>query len=135
MKNFNDAGTVHFDASTNAHYTVKTISFYYRLEIRTFDLAIPLTMRDKLNSAHYDSCIPVAKREIDRVAILMMKRGDFRPAIINRECNLRANLAMLEHLYNEFTVEQARLGNQVWATPELMQDVGSKPENDVKYLQ
>ena len=134
MKNWNDAGTVHYNAETNQRYCERQIRFSYRLVMREFNLAIPMTMIDALKQEHFDQAIIVAKRTIDRVALMMMKGGDFRHDHITDCCNRLAFVAMCEHLYNEFHLHQHKVGDAVWATPERMQDVGQRPEEDSKYL-
>jgi hypothetical protein len=134
MKNWNDAGTVHFDASTDTYYTTHILRFWYRSARREMELKIPQTIRGVLKSEHFDQCITVAQRAIDDRARKLISSGDLRTDVINVQCDIAAKVAVLEHLYNAYTVEQAKLGNQVWATAKQMQDVGPPPEDDKKYF-
>lgn len=134
MKNHNDAGTVHFDASTDAWYTDRIIRFFYRGQKRVLELKIPIAIAETLRLEHFDQAIAVAERAIDHTATRLIKSGDLRTDHINAQCDIAAKFSVLEHLYNAFTVEQAKLGNQVWATPKQMEDVGPPPEDDKKYL-
>jgi hypothetical protein len=127
MKNWTDDGKIHYNSETNQSYTVVRLSFEHR-GLRKYDLLIPLAMRPSLKSEHYDQAIVVAKRTIDEQIVRCAINGDFKN--INRTVNFMALKAVLEHLYNEFHLVQARAGNDVWATPELMQDVGPRPEED-----
>jgi hypothetical protein len=130
MKNWNDEGKVHFDAATNQRYTRVCLSFMYRERKWDFELAIPLAMRPSLKGEHYDQAILLAKRVIDKELMRCWWAGEFDESINQRTVRLLALTAMLEQLYNEFHLAQAQAGNNVWATPELMQDVGPRPEND-----
>jgi hypothetical protein len=130
MKNWTDDGRIHYDAGTNQRYTTVRLSFVHRLKVRTFKLAIPLEMRPKLKSEHYDTAVIVAKRTIDEQLLRCWAAGEFDRETNDRTVELMAFTAILEHLYNEFHLVQAMAGNPVWATPELMQDVGPKPESD-----
>lgn len=134
MKNWNDAGTVHYDAETNQRYTEKTISFEHRGRRRIFRFAIPLKMTSALKLEHYDQAITLAMRVIDQQLLNCWRAGEFDRETNNRTAERMAWGAMLEHLYNVFHLVQAQAGNQVWATPERMQDVGPRPEDDPKIM-
>ena len=87
-------------------------------------------MRPHLKDEHYDTAVIVAKRTIDMQLLRCWAAGEFDRDTNNRTVDLLARDQILEHLYNEFHLIQAKLGNQVWATPERMQDVGPRPEED-----
>jgi len=127
MKNWNDSGTVHYDADTNALYKEWTVDFV-ACEIR-FDLTvnIPLRMREILKDEHFEHARQVAIECAG--GFLTYGTGRDRAALIVRAAD-SSRQVMLEDLYNSFTLEQARLGNQVWAVPELVDKVGPRPEDD-----
>lgn len=129
MKNWSDDGKVHYNAATNQKYTLVRLKFEHHGR-RKIELCIPLYMRPFLKSEHYDQSVILAKRVIDEQIVRCALNGEFRTESINRNANFMATVAVLEQLYNQFHLAQAAAGNNVWATPELMQDVGPKPEDD-----
>ena len=133
MKNFNESGTVHYDAETNQRYTEVRLSFEHRGHKRVFKIAIPQKIRPSLKSEHFDQSIVLAKRVIDEQIARCLNAGEFDEETNSRTAEYMAYSAILEQLYNEFHLAQAQAGNQVWATPELMQDVGPRPEDDPIY--
>ena len=130
MKNWNDEGTVHYDASTDQSYTRVCLSFEHHRRRRVFNLAIPQSMRPALKGEHYDQAVLVAKRSIDEQLVKCAMAGEFETESMNRTADFMAWQAVLEHLYNQFHLSQASAGNNVWATPQRMQNVGPKPEDD-----
>ena len=130
MNNWTDDGTIHYDASTNQSYTTVRLAFDHRGKKRVFNLAIPVTMRPKLKSEHYDSAILVAKRSIDEQLLKCWAAREYNADTNNRTAEFMAFTAILEHLYNEFTLIQAKAGDQVWAVPQRMEHVGPPPEDD-----
>lgn len=131
MKNWSDDGKVQYNAETNQRYTIVTLSFEHR-GVRKFELLIPLYMRGHLKSEHYDAAVILARRVLDEQIIRCAMNGDWETQSVNKTANLVTLQAILEQLYNEFHLSQAAAGNNVWATPQLMQDVGPPPEDDFK---
>jgi hypothetical protein len=130
MKNWNDAGSVHYDAQTNERYALVTLDFVAAGCVHKFALEISLRIRERLKSEHYFKAVDAGLREFLRVHDRLIAHGARdRPALF-KACHHFAFIAMRERLYEEFTIEQARLGNQVWATPERLQEIGPRPEND-----
>ena len=132
MKNWNDEGTVHYNAETNERYTMVRLNFDHAGRARKFNLLIPLAMRPALRGEHYDQAIILAKQTIDQQTVRCVLNGDFNGDSIAAVAEPLALVAMLEQLYNEFHLYQARMGNDVWATPQLIQDVGPDPQDDAK---
>lgn len=132
MKNRSDTGKVHYDQATALNYVDRVLSFRYRLGLVKLLIKLPLDIKAALKSEDWDAAIVVAKRAIDDYFTAAMKCGDFRYDHILIRAIEVARLAVCEHLYNAFTVEQARRGNEVWATPKQMQDVGPSPEQDFR---
>jgi hypothetical protein len=130
MKNWNDEGTVHYNAETDQRYTIVGLSFEYGGRVRKFNLLIPLAMRPALKGEHFDQAILTAKKTIDAQFSRCLMNGDFNLDSIASVSEAVALVSMLEQLYNEFHLYQAREGNNVWATPRLMQDVGPDPQDD-----
>jgi hypothetical protein len=67
---------------------------------------------------------------IDEQLLRCWRNFEFDREANDRTAEFMAYTAILEHLYNEFHLAQAKAGNRVWATPELMQNVGPRPEDD-----
>jgi hypothetical protein len=134
MKNWSDDGKVNYDAGTNQNYATVKLYFDHLGERRKFDLKIPLQIRAALKTEHLDAAVQIGKKALDAAVLRLISNGCFHLPSINKTANMIAHLAICEHLYNEFTIEQAKRGNQVWATPEGMQKVGPKPEEDLKFL-
>lgn len=132
MTNRNETGSVHYDSSTNQQYTEKRLAFTHNRREYQFFLKIPLKLRSVLKEEHYETAMIQARRAIDHEAMRMMRNGDFRTDFILASSKRAAHIAILEHLYNEFTLIQAQLGNQVWAVPTQMQRVGPPPEDDFR---
>jgi hypothetical protein len=130
MKNFNEAGTVHYDADTNLHYTDMRLDFVVFGSAQKFDLKIPLKIREVLKLEHYDHALAAGRSTYIAIYLKLALRGMNDPGCVRHVARVFATRAMLEQLYNDFTREQAIRGNQVWATPELMDDPGPKPEKD-----
>jgi hypothetical protein len=130
MKNWNDAGTVHYDAATNRAYQTVTVDFEAWNLNHSFELKIPMDIRKALKLEHYDKALDHGRRVFLTKVSQRLVSGCFNQQKLIDEGRRAAMLAMLERLYEDFTLEQARAGNQVWATPETMQDVGPRPEND-----
>lgn len=139
MKNYNDAGTVHFDAGTNQNYRDRAIDFMcigVRVRIA---LKIPVAILDKLTSADFDEMKDHARRIFPEHCAKLLRESAVarRPKSVDqlaRESEEWVRLQICEELYNRFHLRQMKAGTDVWATPELMQDVGPKPEEDDKYL-
>jgi hypothetical protein len=130
MKNRNDAGSVHYDAETNTNYSTVVVDFIGLDEKQRFELRIPLRVRDRLKLEHYDQAIEAGRRVFHAVALRLILHGCQDRASLVKAAHLFALKAMLEQLYTDFTLEQARAGNQVWATPAGMQEIGPRPEHD-----
>jgi hypothetical protein len=130
MKNWNDAGTVNYDAETNTNYTTVALDFLALGRKQEFALRIPLKIREALKLEHYDAALALGRRTFDAVALRLILHGCQCIDSVAKAAHFFALKAMLEQLYTDFTLEQARAGNQVWATPGGMQDIGPRPEND-----
>lgn len=130
MKNFNDEGRVHYDAETNTAYTDVHLDFVAFDRVQKFDLRIPLRIRRILKLEHYEKALQAGRDAFGQTALRLALNGcEDREALIKRAWSF-AHLAILEQLYTDFTLEQAKLGNRVWAVPETMQRIGPKPETD-----
>lgn len=132
MRNRNDAGNVHFDQTTS-EYPIRVYldtvihGTRYKLE-----LLIPLKIHETLNSADYDAAKALMIHQYDKHLGTLILQGLFGSRLtFGIEQLLKVDVC--EFLYNEFTLHQHRLGNDVWATPRTMQDVGPAPEEDKKY--
>lgn len=125
MKNWNDAGTVHYDSSTAQQYGEVRLDFEHVSRRWRFVLAIPLTIRRSLKSTDYDQALEIAKRSLQ--TSIPGGASDQRAAI-------SAKIAMIEFLYTCFTRNQAEAGNQVWQTPGSMQEIGPDPIDDITDL-
>lgn len=135
MRNFNDAGNVHFDASTNQAYRDRSIDFMcIGVKVR-INLRIPQTILDKLTSADFDEMKDIARRIFPEHCAKLIsenwasgqRKATDELAIAGEEW---VRLQICEELYNRFHLRQSDAGDAVWATPELMQDVGKRPEED-----
>jgi hypothetical protein len=135
MKNWTEDGTIHYNAATDRSYTIVNLCFEHLGRRRKFPLLIPQEMRPAFKGEHFDQAIITAKKTLDDQALRCMFNGDFNPDSIAAVSEPLALVAMLQQLYNEFHLHQARVGNDVWATPKLMDDVGPPPEDDAKYFQ
>jgi hypothetical protein len=139
MKNYNDAGDVHFDAGTNQNYRERAIDFMcIGVKVR-IELKIPLAILGKLTSADFDEMKDYARRIFPEKCAKMLAESvvAMRPKPIDalaKEAEEWVRVQVCEELYNRFHLRQNAAGDAVWATPELMQDVGVRPEEDEKYL-
>lgn len=139
MKNYNDAGNVHFDAGTNQAYQERRIDFKCIGVVVVIKLRIPTRILEFLTSADFDEMKDHARSIFPEhcAKLLTESAMSLRPkavAELATEAEDWVRLQVCEELYNRFHLRQLKAGNDVWATPELMQDVGSKPEEDEKYL-
>jgi hypothetical protein len=132
MKNRSENGWVHFDSETAQQCAIYRLAFEHRGRQRVFVLLIPFAIKARLKGEHFDQAVQVGRRTIDQAIIMRAIEGDFDSERVNRVANGRARLAILEHLYNAFTLEQAQAGNQVWQTPPTMQHIGPDPADDFK---
>lgn len=139
MKNWNEAGTVHFDASTNAAYRTRQVDFVCLGVSLKCELNIPLTILNSLSSADFDELKAIGARIFPEWCAKQLSQQAVRLTPMSNEELAAAGQDWLkeqfcEELYNRFTLRQAKAGDAVWAVPELMQQVGPKPEDDDKYL-
>lgn len=134
MKNRNDAGNVHFDASTDCAYVDRKISFEHKGNKWEMELRIPMSILDVVKQEHFDRAIAQAKREMDNGLVILVMQGVFDSDILRARIADRGRVALLTDLYNEFLLEQNRRGNAVWAVPQQIVDVGPDPLDDPKYV-
>lgn len=139
MKNRNDSGSVHFDASTNEAYRLRVIDFRCMGQRFRMALQIPQTILDSLTSADFDEMKARARQLLpDKAAKMLASQAvALAPMSIEQmsvELEVWLKRQICEELYNRFHIRQSKRGDMVWATPELMQDVGPSPEEDDKYL-
>lgn len=133
MKNFTDDGKIHFDADTNCDYTERIISFEYRNRVFLYSVAVPLKMKKVLKSEHWDAMVELGKKSIDATIVRGIQHGFFNMQELNQMAHTQSRKEMLEFIYDQFLMEQHRLGNDVWAVPDRMVDVGPPPEDDFKH--
>jgi hypothetical protein len=134
MRNWNEKGDVHFDQSTNENIVDKSLCFSHRRRGWVLPLKIPMTIKERLTTEDWDQAIIVAKRTHDRQFVRLIERGCFE----FRAMEMALRMAMVKdvcmHLHNCFLMSQHKKGDMVWAVPETMESVGSKPEEDAKHL-
>ncbi len=133
MRNWNDAGTVHFDQETS-EMPVRCVvaGKVHGVEVR-IEVLVPHRIKRVLKSEHWDQAEKVIEREYVGCMNKAMK-AQVPAHMLKLATETGVRIAICEHLYQQFTLEQANLGNQVWATPPTMQRIGPKPEDDVKLL-
>jgi len=133
MRNFNDAGTVHFDAETaELPVEVFIVGKCHGVEVRV-GVMIPLKIKKTLKAEHFHQ----AELIIGRDYIFHMNKAiaaGVYPFLLKEATIFSLRMALCEFLYSQFVLEQNKRGNDVWAAPPTMQEIGPKPEDDLKFL-
>lgn len=136
MKNWNDAGTVHFDQSTDEMPVVRVLAFRCLGVALKLQLKIPMTIYKRLNSADWDEALAFSRKTFPEICCkLIAVNVPIRPTDeLARDAELQLKKSVCELLYNKFLMRQAVAGDMVWAVPRTMEDVGPPPEEDDRYL-
>ena len=129
MKNRTEEGRIHFDSSTAEMHQPKKIDFVIRGKTYAVNMLIPLTILKKLASADFEACALLLSQRFDLHAISLLRRG-LSGEHFNRAIEKLLRIDACEFLYNEFTMLQHRLGNEVWQISPHMQDLFQAPEKD-----
>jgi|GEM_PF-6683010 len=132
MKNRNDAGNLHFDESTRE--SLRIVKFRASKEIPVdVTVAIPLTIFRRLNSADFDEIQAVLPQWYKEHFTQAVMAGVLDSDLIKRRIGPLLSFRAVGNLYQKFIIAQARDGNEAWAAPPTMTEIGPPPEEDEAY--
>jgi hypothetical protein len=129
VRNRTDAG-MHYDASTDEKPIVYDLTFTEGGHYFSVPVKIPARIRASLGSHDFDEVTLALKQRVRGVYYNL-------PALCFVDTQALTRLLVVEactFLYNRFMFAQARAGNDVWAAPHTMTEIGPPPEEDDKYM-